>query len=120
MTITKKQQVFSYLHERLDEWVDGTELANMTTGGTEGLRRLREKRAELALRGWAIQMRRHPIRARATRQYRLVRTDATAATEHLCPRPDCDRVLQAVVGSEWDPRFGFGECPVHGYQQVRL
>lgn len=50
-----------------DGWVDGHVLCRPQVGGSEGLRRLRELRAD----GIEIEQRNHPIRGRATRQYRL-------------------------------------------------
>lgn len=50
-------------------WVDGWALCHPGIGGSEGLRRLRELRAD----GYTIEMRRHPSPDRqGTRQYRLV------------------------------------------------
>ena len=50
-----------------DGWVNGHVLTRDVTGGTEGLRRLRELRAD----GHRIEMRPHPDAGRTTRQYRL-------------------------------------------------
>lgn len=52
-----------------DGWVDGWVLCHPGIGGSEGLRRLRELRAE----GQPIEMRAHPIHGRTTRQYRVNR-----------------------------------------------
>ena len=69
---TRKEQVHAYLKARLNAWVDGPELANEHVGGSEGLKRLRELRAELALKGeWEIEMRGHPEPGRDIYQYRL-------------------------------------------------
>jgi len=64
---TRKQQILTYLTLRKDEWVDGPDIANERIGGSEGLRRLRELRAD----GYVIQQRRHPEPERAIWQYRL-------------------------------------------------
>lgn len=50
-----------------DGWVDGHDLCGPTVGGSEGLRRLRDLRAE----GVEIEKRNHPTKGRATVQYRL-------------------------------------------------
>lgn len=49
-------------------WVDGPDLANEEVGGSEGLKRLRELKAD----GHDIRMRPHPEKARSIFQYRLV------------------------------------------------
>lgn len=74
--LTRKDQVLAKLREALDApllnpggWVDGPDLANEEVGGSEGLRRLRDLRAE----GFLIQERAHPDPSRAIHQYRLVR-----------------------------------------------
>lgn len=51
-------------------WVEGWVLHHPLTGGSEGLRRVRELRAE----GHEIEMRAHPDKNRDSRQYRLVQT----------------------------------------------
>jgi len=55
-------------------WVTGPELANAEIGGSEGLRRLRELRAD----GWPIEDRAHPDSTRDVRQYRLRPTSEAA------------------------------------------
>lgn len=50
-----------------DGWVDGYVLCKPELGGSEGLRRVRELRAD----GVDIEKRNHPDRGRATVQYRL-------------------------------------------------
>ena len=69
--LTRKQQVHEYLKTRINQWVDGTELANAQVGGSEGLKRLRELREELEFTSFEIQMRAHPTPGRNTFQYRL-------------------------------------------------
>jgi hypothetical protein len=66
--LTRKELVLQYLLARKNDWVDGPELANEEVGGSEGLKRLRELRAE----GLPIQTRRHPDPARDIWQYRYV------------------------------------------------
>jgi hypothetical protein len=69
---TRKEQVFDYLRARENTWIDGPELANEKVGGSEGLRRLREARAELDEAGFRIEKRMHPDADRDIWQYRLV------------------------------------------------
>lgn len=76
--LTRKEQVLALLRASVDSdgrplWVDGPDLANEEVGGSEGLRRLRDLKAE----GYLIQERSHPDRSRAIHQYRLVQ-QATA------------------------------------------
>lgn len=63
--MTRQQEVL----ERLEAggWIDGPDLANAEVGGSEGLKRLRELRAE----GRPIERRRHPDPRRDIWQYRL-------------------------------------------------
>ena len=61
---TRKGRVFALLRSR--EWVTGPEIANAEVGGSEGLRRLRELRAD----GWVIEEQKHP--QRQVWMYRLV------------------------------------------------
>jgi len=51
-----------------DGWVLGYTLCHPAIGGSEGLRRLRELRAD----GHDIEMRAHPVYGRSSNQYRLV------------------------------------------------
>lgn len=44
--MTKKVRVLTYLRENSHRWVKGHELTAVDVGGTEGLRRLRELRAD--------------------------------------------------------------------------
>lgn len=58
-----------YSYIRCDDgWVDGHVLCHPALGGSEGLRRVRELRAD----GVDIEKRNHPDRGRSTVQYRLV------------------------------------------------
>lgn len=71
--LTRKEQVLALLRSRVDNdgrplWVDGPDLANEQVGGSEGLRRLRDLKAE----GYLIQERAHPDPRKAIHQYRLV------------------------------------------------
>lgn len=70
----RKMQVLEYLRIREGLWVDGPELANVEVGGSEGLKRLRELRAD----GWQIEERRHPNPDRDSWQYRLLPKGAKA------------------------------------------
>lgn len=69
--LTRKDQVLRYLQEH-DGWVDGPELANEKVGGSEGLKRVRELRAE----GHRIITRPHPDRSRDIFQYKLVKPES--------------------------------------------
>lgn len=69
--LTRKELVFQYLLARKNEWVNGPELANEEVGGSEGLKRLRELRAE----GHPIRTRRHPDSTRDIWQYCYVVPD---------------------------------------------
>jgi biotin operon repressor len=66
--MTRKERVLDRLRSAGGAWLDGPELANAEVGGSEGLRRVRELRAE----GYRIEERRHPDPRRAVRQYRLL------------------------------------------------
>lgn len=70
--MTRKDEVLERLRMERGEWVNGSELATVEVGGSEGLKRLRELRAE----GWPIEERRHPDPRRAVWQYRLLEADA--------------------------------------------
>jgi len=85
--LTRKEQVLAYLEERKGTWVNGPEIATEEIGGSEGLKRLRELRAD----GYAIFGRKHPDPDRDIWQYMFVdkpparpttplREDATPAT----------------------------------------
>lgn len=70
---TRKDQVLRFLAQHSD-WIDGPELANERVGGSEGLKRVRELRAE----GHRIITRPHPDRTRDIFQYKLVRPESLA------------------------------------------
>lgn len=70
---TRKDLVLRFL-ERADRWVDGPELANEKVGGSEGLKRVRELRAE----GHRIITRPHPDRSRDVFQYKLIKPESIA------------------------------------------
>jgi hypothetical protein len=72
---SRKQQVYFHLLEHENEWVDGPDLANERIGGSEGLKRLRELRQDLADSSYTIQMRAHPDADRDIYQYRIVRQE---------------------------------------------
>lgn len=76
---TRKEQVHNYLRVRLNQWVDGPNLANEQVGGSEGLKRLRELRAELSGSSYDIEMRSHPEPDRDIFQYRM--------TQRAIPQP---------------------------------
>lgn len=92
--LSRKEQVFKVLKDYLGMWVDGTALANEQVGGSEGLKRLRELRRDLAAEGrYAIQQRPHPDKARSIYQYRLVEqtkvfTDSGQPTPWAAPRQE--------------------------------
>lgn len=65
--LTRKEQVLTYLEARKGTWVDGPEIATEEVGGSEGLKRLRELRAE----GHVIFNRKHPDPGRDVWQYML-------------------------------------------------
>lgn len=70
-TATRKELVLRELrralYDRADGWVSGPTLCHPTVGGSEGLRRVRELRAD----GYVIEMRKM-YRGLSTRQYRIV------------------------------------------------
>ena len=76
MSETRKEQVLRRLREADGAWVDGTELATVEIGGSEGLKRLRELRAD----GYQITERGNPDHVRASWQYRLTRAEAPTGT----------------------------------------
>ena len=64
---TRKEQVLGVLKSRAGQWIDGVDLANEEIGGSEGLKRLRELKAE----GWLIQKRKSQTQGSDQYQYRL-------------------------------------------------
>lgn len=95
--LTRKEQVLAYLKEH-PGWVDGPDISNETVGGSEGLKRLRELRAD----GHEIKMRQHPDPNRDIWQYRLVTQAA--------PQPDLPRSREwsqpttpATPATVWEP-----------------
>jgi hypothetical protein len=102
---TRKEQVFDYLSARENIWVDGPELANKEVGGSEGLRRLREARAELTEAGFRVEKRMHPDPDRDIWQYRLVRTAEG-------PNPESGAIDKKFTS--WPTGLAFGNallCP---------
>ena len=90
--LTRKEQVLTYLEARKGTWVDGPEIATEEVGGSEGLKRLRELRAE----GHVIFNRKHPDPGRDVWQYQLVdkpvvppplKPDATPRSAPVDPGP---------------------------------
>lgn len=71
MSVTRKEKVLKVLEANSGTWIDGHVLCHPEIGGSEGLRRLRELRAD----GHIIEMRKKP--GAATRQYRIVLADKT-------------------------------------------
>ena len=67
-TKTRKELVLDFLSSRPNAWIDGPEIANQFVGGSEGLKRLRELRAD----GYDIRTRRHPNPERDIWQYMYV------------------------------------------------
>jgi len=74
-SMTRKAQVLEHLRLNLNQWVDGTEMATESVGGSEGLRRLRE----LVDAGYPIQRRKHPDPTREIHQYKLTATGIQTA-----------------------------------------
>jgi len=66
--VTRKEKVLRVLQAHPGQWVNGTDLATAEVGGSEGLKRLRELRAD----GYHIEKRKHPDPRRAIYQYRIV------------------------------------------------
>jgi len=74
----RREQVLDRLVAEHGGWVNGTELANEVCGGSEGLKRLREARADFDAdpqAEWRIEERRHPDPGRSIWQYRMVRVE---------------------------------------------
>jgi hypothetical protein len=65
---TRKELVLDVLRAAEGGWVNTTEIANAQVGGSEGMRRLRELRAD----GYTIERRGHPDPKVSQYQYRLV------------------------------------------------
>lgn len=69
---TRKAEVLDKLRAHEGVWVSGSLLATMSCGGSEGLRRLRELRAD---NGWPIERRRDP-ESETMFEYRLPKEEA--------------------------------------------
>lgn len=91
---TRKEQVLLYLQAHKDDWVDGVDLAHAAIGGSEGLRRVRDLRAE----GHRIERRRHPDPARDIYQYRLVDRAAVSPLREDRPGPPVDPQRDEAAG----------------------
>jgi hypothetical protein len=79
---TRRAQVLGKLLRAEGAWVPGPELADSGTGGSEGLRRVRDLRAK----GWKIEGRR--IKGRDAWEYRLIGPpDAVPAPPPPPPAP---------------------------------
>jgi len=91
--LTRKEQVLERLRAAHGGWVDGTELATAAVGGSEGLKRLRELRAE----GHDIRKRAHPSGGKDIYQYRLVPQQAQIVGAITASHMEGDvRVVDAV------------------------
>jgi hypothetical protein len=101
-TQTRKEQVLAYLTQHANRWVNGPELANESVGGSEGLKRVRELRAE----GKRIVQRPHPDPERDIWQYKLVVEEATPARTAPPPPPD-------HFGMHYDEASGRYQSTVH-------
>jgi hypothetical protein len=138
MKVTRAQQVLDYLTAAHGEWVNGTELANEVVGGSEGLKRLRELRAD----GHEIEERRHPDPTRTVWQYRIVPSlndlpfhravealydeamrDETRQTTQR-PKmgcPECGSPPYGPTTATASPIYVYGQCPKgHGRQLFRI
>ena len=114
---TRAEQVLDYLRVRKGEWVDGPALANEAVGGSEGLRRLREKRSALSDKGLKIETRKHPDPKRDVWQYRLVDeprqihpaadSGADRDRDHVATRPQRAEPLKYDT---MPTRLAFGEA----------
>ena len=138
--MTRKQQVIDRLLAADGRWVNGSELATEAVGGSEGLKRLREARAE----GWPIEEQHHPDRSRTVWQYRLladhkgvpsdgaaldlarVPAAAIADVQPVVAPPRCpgtkDKPCGAAMlpsGSLAAPGFMVARCPYHGRISIR-
>ena len=105
---TRKQQVLRYLQVRPNQWVDGPELSNEKVGGSEGVRRLRELRAD----GWSIETRKHPDPKRDIWQYRYVPSAPSSPSSPDSPSHDVDAGLARYTRPP--TKLAFGEaipCP---------
>ena len=76
-SLKRKDQVLAKLKQYEGQWLNGTDLSNEEVGGSEGLKRLRELRAE----GYPIERRQHPDRGRDIYQYRLLTKKQSQALE---------------------------------------
>ena len=100
---SRKQLVLDYLTKRTGEWVNGPELANEEVGGSEGLKRLRELRAD----GHSILTRRHPDPARAVWQYQIIAPETIPFVSPL--RSDAPAKLPDPPGYRFTVRPTRGE-----------
>jgi len=104
---TRKHQILELLIRERGSWVDGTRLSTEEVGGTEGLRRLRELRAE----GYRIDERRHPDPRRAIWQYRYV-TGPKVDPLRQETEPAPQEVPQAYKFVSLPARIEFGQVAV--------
>lgn len=111
--LTRKEQILAVLTERAGAWVDGSDLATESVGGSEGLRRLRE----LCDEGQPIEKRRHPDPERDIWQYRLAQPrPVTPPSRWRCTA--CQSVTTAepnerVLAGHWRGRcFGCSKTTI--------
>jgi hypothetical protein len=125
---TRKEQVLERLQDAMDTaeieddpemgWVDGPDLSNEKCGGTEGMRRLRELRAE----GWPIEDRHHPDPNRDIWQYRLLGPQGLPPGDDgsgpRCPKCHAAVVAGMTMGTlSADVTMYY--CPKHKWVPVR-
>lgn len=118
---SRKEQILNLLKSQKGEWVDGTLLATEEVGGSEGLRRLRELRAD----GFIIQQRKHPDPDRNIWQYRLADQSEISplkeGVERRVPTLSATSVGRLVFGQnrfcdrcDGKGRKGGADCPICG------
>ncbi len=108
---TRKEQVLDRLVEAAGGWVDGSELATVEVGGSEGLKRLRELRDE----GYNIEGRHHPDPNRDIWQYRLATGPwpgpiSAPAVRGFYPCPKCNVPLVDIHTLDASGKWATGRC----------
>lgn len=127
--LSRREQVLAYLKDHKNGWVDGPNLANEEVGGSEGLKRLRELRAD----GYRIEQRRHPSPGRDIWQYRLVDSPTVPPGRNVVAPaepsagpvircPECKVVIpsSAIQSSLLDPSYVRVPCPTHGWVTAHI
>lgn len=95
-TKTRKELVLDRLRAANGEWVSTAELSSKEVGGSEGIRRLRELRAD----GHNIERRPSPDKATSQWQYRLVENEAIRYSNITLPYVQWKASgLSALVGT---------------------